>query len=99
MKIVKNINHIHLHHHYHQHHPQLLLLLPPVQPEKIIETISSKVGEKNTEKIIKPNVRFENKNRRNKTLKKILVGKHGSKVSVLINDNKTRKKLKKKNNH
>ena len=75
--------------------PPIITPSPPVQPEKIIETISSKVGEKNTEKIIKPNVRFENKNRRNKTLKKILVGKHGSKVSVLINDNKTRKKIKK----
>ena len=67
----------------------------PPSPEKIIETISSKVGEKEKEKIIKPNVRFESKNRRNKTLKKILLGKHGNKVSVLINDNKTRKKIKK----
>ena len=64
-------------------------------PDKILDDISCKVGEKQLKNQNKPHVRFENKNRRNKTLKKIIVGKHNTKVSVLINDNKTRKKIKK----
>ena len=64
-------------------------------PDKIIDNISSKVGEKQPKNVNKPHVRFETKNRQNKTLKKIIVGKNNSKVSVLINDNKTRKKIKK----
>lgn len=63
-------------------------------PERIIDTISTKVGEKEKERINKPHVRFKNENRHNKTLRKIIVGKNGNKVSVLINDNKTRKKIK-----
>ena len=67
----------------------------PQAPEKMIDEISSKVGEKPEKKNDKPHVRFENKNRRNKSLKKVIVGKNGNRVSVMINDNKTRKRIKK----
>lgn len=90
---------------HYKSQPQPSIFTPPLPPtlppkghqvsEKIIDEISSKIGEKQEKRFDKPYVRFENKNRRNKSLKKIIVGKNGNHVSVMINNNKTRKRIKK----